>query len=214
MESRRRAIARLQAQLEQNSGRISGIEQAQAIVSSAKFNHLHGRRCPNCKCTQGHWIASNGQDFGSTLPAVDTISLAGLRKLALQAQEEIARHNAAITTLQSGKSSTALALESIQNLRTQLVTETANAKASLLEQPIGIEVASAAANTRMVQAAANPPPESVQTAQRTESRPRVAQETIPQSPQRTAPQSPKPWWQEFWYLIVIGIVGTIYILRH
>jgi len=45
-----------------------------------------------------------------------------------------------------------------------------------------------------------------------ESQPVVAQahDSVPESP----PPQKQPWWKEFWYLLVIGIIGAIYILRH
>jgi len=212
------------------------------FIPFCRHHHTHTRscgyyhRCPVCRCIQGHWI-SGGRDFGNTLPTAQSLAtkhnLMGLRQSISKARAEIAKAEAAIADLQSGGTPAVSLLENIQKLQLQLKTEIADVRASLFGQPAKMEVAYSVASTGVTQQGVatssdslHSPPSYSTNVQVTETvavseTAQVSQaaevSAAAQSSQTVPPPSPpskQPWWKEYWYLVLIGILGAIYILRH
>jgi len=221
-------IARLRQQIEESNQQIAEIEKGLALVASAKWvdrkDSPRSFPCRVCGAHQGHWVA-NGHCVEITLKDAKSMSakakVAGFRNTVAKAQDEITKEEAAIAALQSGGNQKVSLQDKIQNLRSQLATEIANVKNLLgipsKAQTASVDVASVttkteaapqAATTQIVQQVATASPESVQPAEAqsatTPARP-SAQET-----QQTAKQS---WWNEYWYLVLIGLVVVYFFVR-
>ena len=230
IQSRKQAIERLQNQINQNEQEAAKMQAEIEIIKSARFVDLplHVRRCRVCRATNKHWIAANGHDFGPILPPPPQLGLTGLRHSIETAQKEIAKHNAAIADLQSGKNPNAIILENIQNLRAQLVKEIDNVKVNVLglslkAQTTTVEVASVATKTEAAMEA--PPTQNVQQVATSSAEPTKpaepesvttqvrgpTQET--QKSQETRQPTEQSWWNKYWYLILIGLIIAYLFIR-
>jgi len=210
--SKQDTLHQLQARVERNTKAIQQVERELALIKAAKF-------------TGSRWVVygPKGQvirDFGSVLP--DTKSLTAKANVTLL-QNDITRSQAEIEKIQSSKETYNPddRLRQISFWEQDCLRAIETAKNSLSVQETKKEIASAAkvhpepatSTSNIVQMvesqaitisqALTPPPES---------QPVVAQahDSVPESP----PPQKQPWWKEFWYLLVIGIIGAIYILRH
>ena len=226
IQSRRQTIEQLQRESENWKQQIANIEKERAFITAAHWERTG--YCSTCGCRNGHWI-SGERDFGSTLPDAKSLTtkqgLTRLQDAVSRIEREIARCNTVISTVQSSADLNATALATLQNSQTQLATEIANVKTDLLNQPAKVEAASVATNEMVAQQdvtskadvitnvviaqqEVTPKAEVVQPAE-----PRLLTDQVHKSTQENSLSPKQSWWKEYWYLLAIGIMGSVFILR-
>jgi len=195
LRSKRYALERLQLRLEADDQKIGVIQRELSCIRTAQLNKKR------------HWVVLEDgkqvRDFGAVLPDENSYiaksNLAGLKTDMAETQTEMAKINAFI----SNYSATAISNQ-IHAIEADCLVAINNAKAELLSQKDAEKTATtsadvAVAQTNQVTAEAAPAP--------------VVETKTSQEPVAEQPATKQPFWREYWYLILIGIVGAVFILR-